>query len=176
MSDHRAKLLAILESHGARLHALLTRLTLDQDAAEDLLQDLYLKLDRAAGFPVATDPAAYACRAAIHLAFDWQRGQARSMRSLSHDPIASPPSPLAALVHREDMDKVLQALAQLPALYRDCLVLHYLDQEPYEVISGLVGKTPHQVRALCHKALGRLRCLLKTPPSSVRITPEGGIT
>jgi len=157
------------------LHALLTRLTLDPSAAEDLLQDLFLKLDRSAGFPWAKDPASYACRAAIHLALDWRRDRARSMQPLVHDPVASSASPLAALVHREDVEKVLEALTQLPTLYRDCVVLHYLEREPYEAISGQVGKTPHQVRALCHKALLRLRAVLQKPSSSVRFTPEGGI-
>ncbi len=174
MSNQRTKLLAVLESHGARLHALLTRLTLNRDAAEDLLQDLFLKLDRAAGFHAATDPAAYACRAAIHLAFDWQRNRPRKMQALAHDPIAKPTSPLAALVQREDFEKLLQAIAQLPPLYRDCVVLHYLEHEPYEAVAIQVDKTPHQVRALCHKAILRLRSVLNNPPSSVRSTPEGG--
>jgi RNA polymerase sigma factor (sigma-70 family) len=168
LSNQRTKLLAILESHGARLHALLTRLTLDRDAAEDLLQDLFLKLDRAAGFFAATDPAAYACRAAIHLAFDWQRNRPRQTQSLAHDPIAKPSSPLAGLIQREDFEKLLRAIGQLPPLYRDCVILHYLEHEPYETVAAQVGKTPHQVRALCHKAILRLREVLTDSPSTIR--------
>jgi RNA polymerase sigma factor (sigma-70 family) len=168
LSNPRTKLLAVLESHGARLHALLTRLTLDRDAAEDLLQELFLKLDRAAGFADASDPAAYACRAAIHLAFDWQRGRPRKTQALAHDPPAKSSSPLAALVQREDFARILGALGQLPPLYRDCVVLHYLEHEPYEVVAAQVDKKPHQVRALCHKAIARLREILNEPPASIR--------
>ncbi len=167
MSDHRKMLLALLESHGARLHALLTRLTLHRQTAEDLLQELFLKLDRSAGFPRATDPAAYACRAAIHLAFDWRRQRHKTPppKSLASEPATSPPSPLALLVQREEFEQVLGALAAVPALSRDCLVLHYLEHESYEAIAQQLGKTPHQVRALCHKGIVRLRTLLAVSPA-----------
>jgi RNA polymerase sigma factor (sigma-70 family) len=164
LSNQRTKLLAVLESHGARLYALLTRLTLDRDAAEDLLQDLFLKLDCSPGFPAAIDPAAYACRAAIHLAFDWRRNRPRATQSLNHDHVANLPSPMAALILREDFEKALQAMGRLPALYGECLVLHYVENEPYEIIASQVGKTPHQVRAVCHKALVALRSVLSESP------------
>jgi DNA-directed RNA polymerase specialized sigma24 family protein len=42
--DDAKLLLKLLDEHGPKLDALLTRLTLRSDLAEDLLQDLFLKL------------------------------------------------------------------------------------------------------------------------------------
>jgi hypothetical protein len=52
-------LLSILDRHGAELHALFCRLTLRADAAEDLLQDLFLKLRSSAGFARADNRKGY---------------------------------------------------------------------------------------------------------------------
>lgn len=162
MDDERNRLLDLLETAGPRLHGLLVRLTLREDIAEDLMQDLFLKLSQAKGFQNADDPAAYARRAAIHLAFDWRRSQARNAPAapILTDPAVDAPSPLSCLIQREEYEEVLGSLDKLSELGRDVLLLRYLEQEPYEEIARQVGKTPHQVRALCHKAIVRLRSLL----------------
>jgi RNA polymerase sigma-70 factor (ECF subfamily) len=158
VSDPTARLLALLDEQGPRLYRLLTRLTLRHDVAEDLLQELFLKLRAAPGFLHADRPAAYACSAAVRLAFDWRRRQARRgvETGLPDLPSAEPPA-LSDLVLREEVEQVLASLDDLPELARTCLVLRYLEEEPYDAIARTLGKTPHQVRALCHKALAALR-------------------
>jgi hypothetical protein len=52
----------LLETDCRRLHRLLIRLTLLADAANDLLQELFLRLRSSTGFRNATDPAAFAVR------------------------------------------------------------------------------------------------------------------
>lgn len=44
MGHDRRRILEILESHGRSLFALMTRLTLCEEVAEDLMQELFLKL------------------------------------------------------------------------------------------------------------------------------------
>jgi DNA-directed RNA polymerase specialized sigma24 family protein len=38
--------------------------------------------------------------------------------------------------------------------------MRYIQQQSYDDIAEQMGKSPHQVRALCHKAISRLRDLL----------------
>ena len=40
---------------------------------------------------------------------------------------------------------------------REVIVLHFLQHLDNAEIAGLIGKTEHQVRALCYKALAKLR-------------------
>ncbi len=158
MSNPYQLLLNVLEVHGGRLHALLTRLTLRPEVADDLLQELFLKLREADGFRLADDAPAYARRAAIHLAFDWRRRQRKApVTGALPDRAGGSESPAAALIRQEEYQEILAALDTLPELYRLCLVLHHLDHQPYEAVARQVGKTPHQVRALCAKGIGRLR-------------------
>lgn len=73
MSDRRTQLLELLDQSGASLLALLTRLTLRQDVAEELMQDLFLRLSSAKDQGGIDCWYAYARRTAINLAFDWRR-------------------------------------------------------------------------------------------------------
>ena len=45
MTQQQEKLLQLLEDHGNSLRGLLTKLTLRQDIAEELMQDLFIKLN-----------------------------------------------------------------------------------------------------------------------------------
>lgn len=47
------KVLELLQHNGPRIHRLLTRLTLSEDVAADLMQDLFLKLRSSDGFACA---------------------------------------------------------------------------------------------------------------------------
>jgi RNA polymerase sigma-70 factor (ECF subfamily) len=164
LESDRNAWLEVLESHGAKLHALLTRLTLRHDVAEDLLQDLFLKLHRTGTLSRAVDARAYLFRAAIHLAFDWRRKQ-RTTVSLQSDPPAAISSPLEGLIDAEDFERILEAMRLLPRHSRDVLVLHYLEQQSYVEIASQLGKTEHHVRAVCHKGLKRLAVIVQLPAS-----------
>lgn len=164
MDDDPQHLLQLLKTHGAELHALFTRLTLRADVAEDLLQELFLKLRDVEGFSNATNRVAYAFRTAIHLALDWRRSR-RPLQHLGDEPAAASLSPADALIRAEELEEVLEAVDELSPIDREIVVLHYLQHESYAEIAERLGKTEHQVRGLCHKALGRLRARLIAPSS-----------
>ena len=167
MSDQQTELLALLDQFGAGLYALLTRLTLREDVAEELMQELFLKLsatkdqDRIACWP------AYARRMAINLAFDWRRRQA-IRRTCPLDALSERASeadgPLGRLIASEELAQVLAAVGRLPGASREVFVLRYIQQNSYEEIAGQLGKTVHQVRALCFRALSALRNVLGCSP------------
>lgn len=160
--DHLNDLLDLLNKQGPRLLALITRVTLRADVAEDLLQELFLKLHGSTAFATAHNAEAYATRAAVHLAFDWRRREKRRRECTGMDVAAAAPAPSSpcGIMEQEEFEQVLQALDQLSALMQTCVVLRYLQQESYEEIAVRVERTPHQARALCHKGLYELRRLL----------------
>jgi RNA polymerase sigma factor (sigma-70 family) len=160
VSSDDGELLNILKQHGAQLHALLTRLTLRAGVAEDLLQELFLKLREADGFASAANRKAYVFQTAIHLAFDWRRRQ-RPTESLCEEPTIVSAAALDRLIDAEEMEQVLEAMRQLSELGRHVLVGRYLQFQDYGEIALELGKTEHQVRGLCHKALGQLRLILR---------------
>jgi len=159
--NRQEKVLELLEKSGPRLHDLLARLTLSEDAVGDLRQALFIRLSSSNGLDKATDPFAYAHRAAINLAFEWRRRQKLKCQSLDEDCLAaSSSSPLGMVIRREELEKLLDATSQLSRLARDVVVMHYIEQESYEEISRRLGKDAHYLRSVSAKAMDRLRTLL----------------
>jgi RNA polymerase sigma factor (sigma-70 family) len=150
-------LMAILQTHGPALHALLLRLTLRQDVADDLLQELFVKLASSHGLQRADDPAAYVKRSAINLALDWRRARRPHDGTAEIEAPTSDPSALDALIDREDVERILDASAELSELSRQVLVMRYVQQESFEAIGAALGRTPHQARGLCHAAVVEIR-------------------
>jgi len=168
LSDRQTELLDLLDKFGAGLHALLARLTLREDVAEELMQDLFLKLQGAKDQGRIDCWYAYARRTAINLAFDWRRRQA-TRRTCSLDELAEraseTPAPLGKLIASEELEQVLAAIDRLSGASREVFVMRYLQQNSYEEIAGQLGKTVHQARALCFRAISTLRDVLGCDPS-----------
>ncbi len=162
MENRQEKLFELLDKSGASLYALLTKLTLREDVAEELMQELFIKLSNHKELRKIGNWNAYAHRVAINLAFDWRRKQKRICLSLNNVPeIASnEKSPLSNLINSEESQEMLDAIRQLNKAPRQAIVMRYIQQQPYEDIAEQMNKTTHQVRALCHKAINRLRDLL----------------
>ena len=115
----------LLAAHGQQLFALLVRLTLRYDVADDLLQELFCKLAASPGFQRADNALAYAHRAATNLALDWRRAKKNQLASNNEyeDIQGTNHSPLADLIRREQLDQVLNSVAALPSPAREIIVL-----------------------------------------------------
>jgi RNA polymerase sigma-70 factor (ECF subfamily) len=163
VSDRQTELLALLDESGASLHALLTRLTLREDVAEELLQELFLKLHGAQHQGGIDCWYAYARRTAINLAFDWRRRQ-KIRRTWPLDGALERASddraPLSRLIESEELEQVLAAIDRLGGTSREVFVMRYIEQNSYDEIAGHLGKNVHQVRALCFRAMSTLRSVL----------------
>lgn len=167
-SDRQQQLLGVLDSHGSQLHRLLVRLTLNEAAADDLMQELFVQLSQSASFDGAKNPVAYVRRTATNLAFEWRRRRERQAEVgvLTEEPVLVGRSSEELVEQQDEMAQVLDALNELSEDYRQVLVLHRLECESYEAIAVQMEKTPHQVRAICSKAMQRLRDILNDVPDS----------
>jgi RNA polymerase sigma factor (sigma-70 family) len=152
-------LLELLEKSGATFYRLLTRLTLREDVAEELMQELFIKLSNTNGLNHVKNLNAYARRAAINLAFDWRRSNKHSNLGLDRlqEPASNDNSPLTNMVRAEQLEEVLDSIEKLNKTSREVLVMRYIEEQTNEYIAEQLNKTPHQVRAMCSRALGDLR-------------------
>jgi len=162
LDEETGKLVRLLDEHGPRLHALLVKLTLRKDAAEDLLQDLFLRLSKSKGFHRAPSPERYLFRAAMNLAFDWRKQQQRSSAAseLIDEDIAKWDCPVEKAIRREELERVLAAMDRLSRTHRELITLRYIHGWSYNELAKNLNSTPHRVRALCSKAVARLRKLI----------------
>ena len=162
MSSRQKELLELLDKSGAELYALLTRLTLREDVAEELMQELFIKLNNSRFAGSVANLKAYARKSAINLAFDWRRRQKRTVLAVGQvvEPASNDDSPLGKLIHTEELTETLNAVGRLRKSSREVIVMRYLQQESYENIAEQLGKTSHHVRALCSRAIHQLRDVL----------------
>ena len=168
LQQRRSRLLELLEEAGAGLHVLFVKLTLREDVAEELMQELFVKLSTSGRLDRVENRIAYARRAAINLAYDWRRKQRHG--AVSIDNVGDIPdkadSPLAEVIRREELEDVIDAVGRLNKDSRDSVVMRYIEQRSYDYIAAQLHKTPHHIRAVCHRARQRLRTILGQNESS----------
>ena len=164
MRGRHKEILEFLDKSGAGIYTLLTRLTLRQDTAEELMQELFLRLSNSRGFEKSNCREAYARKVAINLAFDWRRKLRQKVDSQDYacEVVSTDGSPLSKIIRTEELEEMLNALEKLNVNGRQLIVMRYIQQQSYEDIAEQTGKTTHQVRALCAKALKRLCDLMST--------------
>ncbi len=158
---------ALVEQMFAEQGASLVRLARvfcdDRDAAEDLVQESFIRLHRSAGSirDLRRAPA-FLRSIVINLARDHNRRGLMSLRhQASADPPASPPEPDERAVHDEEVDQVLGALRTLPERQRACLVLHYYEQLSIAEVAETLRISTNSVKTHCRRGLATLESRLE---------------
>ncbi|MEL1263038.1 RNA polymerase sigma factor [Pseudoxanthomonas putridarboris] len=115
----------------------------DRDTAQDLAQDIYLKLDRISDLlPQEEDARRYLMRMAIHAALYHHRTESRHVQLLAgaltlfEGHVADPEEHAHA---RDRMETIERALAELPAKCRDVLYLTRVEGLPREEVAVRLG-------------------------------------
>ena len=146
----------IYRSEAANLVRLARFFVDDRDAAEDLVQEAFIRLARSAHRIRERDRApAYLRSIVLNLARDHNR---RGLVSLRHRPPAdaTPPAIDEAMAVREDQQVVIEALRQLPIRQRDCLVLRYYMEVGVAEIARTLGLSPNSVKTHLSRGLRAL--------------------
>ncbi len=128
----------------------------DKTAAEDLVQEAFIRLARAAHR--IEDPAkgaAYLRSIVINLARDHNR---RGLVSLRHRPPAQPDEPSAesTAADREDRRRVIAAVRSLPRRQRDCVTLRYFYDLGIPGIAETLGLSANSVKTHLQRGLRAL--------------------
>lgn len=130
----------------------------DQNAAEDLVQEAFIRLHRSAGSirDISRAPA-FLRSIVINLARDHNR---RGLMSLRHRGSADPPSPPSGpaddAVADEQTALLLAALRSLPDRQRACLVLHYYEELSIAEVADTLGISSNSVKTHCRRGLASL--------------------
>ena len=161
--DADALVVALFQAEGARLVQLARWFVDDRTAAEDLVQEAFLRLAR--NQHRINDPdraAAYLRSIVINLARDHNR---RGLVSLRHRPPAEVDDRSAEdhAADGESRREVIEALRGLPRRQRDCVVLRYYVELPVAEIAGTLGLSPNSVKTHLRRGLRSLKAELEEP-------------
>jgi RNA polymerase sigma factor (sigma-70 family) len=149
----------LFQSEGRSLVRLARLFVDDRDAAEDIVQEAFLRLARHSGKIDAIDRApAYLRSIVLNLARDHNR---RGLVSLRHHAtmgreIDVDSSIVDQLVRSEAHERVLNAVRRLPARQRDCVTLRYFEELSIDGIAATLGLSTNTVKTHLQRAMAAL--------------------
>ena len=155
---------ALFQEHARSLVRLARLFADDRNAAEDLVQEAFIRLRRSfhrIESPVRT--VAYLRSIVLNLARDHNR---RGLMSLRHR-MPEAESRLSAedrIVVREDQQQVIDALQALPLRQRDCLVLRYYMDLSIPDIASTLGISVNSVKTHLQRGMAVLEARLEATP------------
>ena len=137
----------------------LARLFVDhRDAAEDVVQEAFIRLSRS--LSRIDDPskaAAYLRSIVLNLARDHNRRGLLSIKHASATTDLDPVSVDETIASRQDHQCVVRAMRELPRRQRDCLALHYLLELNVADIAATLALSPNSVKTHLKRGLASLR-------------------
>ena len=169
----------MIDVFGPRLYGFLHRLCGSADEAEDLLQELFLRVVRSIGryrhedqfeawlFRIATNLVRDQVRRlrrrpahqSLHPPAD--RSESAGEASVALLPDTSAASPERVLTQRDDIDRLQQALARLPVAEREVVMLRHFSQLSFQQIAEAMGTPLGTALARAHRGLAKLRTLME---------------
>jgi RNA polymerase sigma-70 factor (sigma-E family) len=159
--DADALVIALFQAEATRLFQLARWFVDDRTAAEDLVQEAFLRLARNHHRIDDQDrAAAYVRSIVINLARDHNR---RGLVSLRHR-LPAVPDDRSAEDHAaadESRREVIEALRGLPRRQRDCVVLRYYLELSIGDIAGTLGLSPNSVKTHLQRGLRSLKAHLE---------------
>lgn len=153
-------LVDLFEREGRSLVRLARLFVDDRNAAEDLVQEAFIRLARSASrIKDDAKAAAYLRSIVLNLARDHNR---RGLVSLRHRlPLDDERAQeVDELVLRDDQRQIIEALRDLPHRQRDCLVLRYYQELGIDGIADTLGISRNSVKTHLQRGLAAMESRL----------------
>lgn len=166
-SPASSSLLAIYVAKRSDLVRFFTTRTASAAEAEDIVQEIYLKLARVEPETVG-NPTAYIYRLGTNVMLDRARSRRRATARDGEylntstttitgiEPEAETPSPEAVMEGRQKLASLLRAVRELPAQCQRVFVMHKLQDKSYGEIAAELGISKSAVEKHMMTALKRL--------------------
>lgn len=154
--DVDALVRALYVEHAASLVRMARLFVDDRNAAEDLVQEAFIRLARHAHrIEDGAKSAAYLRSIVLNLARDHNR---RGLVSLRHRAPADAEQATAEdeVVLRDDQRLVIDAVRELPLRQRDCVVLRYYFESGIQEIAETLGISQNSVKTHLQRGLAAL--------------------
>ena len=161
----------LIEQYQYRLFRYLVYITGNKERAEDFFQETWIRvLERGHQYDGKSKFEAWLFAIARHLVIDWQRSKKpQSLDSLTDPEQENPlqfanekePSPLHQVLSHEAQKNVQASLSQIPAIYREVLVLRFQEELQIEEMAGVLSVPLSTVKSRLYRGLEALRSVLQ---------------
>ena len=144
---------AVYAAHVDRVFALCLRMTADERRAEELTQDVFVKVWRRLGtFRGESALTTWLHRVTVNTVLDDRKARGRRPTQLSAVPDAAYGLEGADTSDPGARLRLERALASLPARAREAIVLHGIEGYSYEEVAELMGVALGTVKSHIHRA------------------------
>jgi len=161
----------LLDKHRAPVVHFLYRLVQEQPVAEELAQEVFLRVYRSrSSYEPTAKFTTWLFRIATHLALNWlrdgkyERGQQRLDDSTQDAPARQisdrRPSVEQQMVYEVKLLEVRRAVASLPGKQRAAVLMHKYEEMEYSQIAKVLGCSESAVKSLLFRAYESLRARL----------------
>jgi RNA polymerase sigma-70 factor, ECF subfamily len=164
----------LIELYQYRLFRYLVYITGNKERAEDFFQETWIRvLERGHQYDGKSKFEAWLFAIARHLVIDWQRSKKpQSLDSLTDPEQEHPhqfanekePSPLQQVLSHESEESVQASMSQIPAIYREVLVLRFQEELQIEEMAGVLSVPISTVKSRLYRGLDALRGALQGGP------------
>jgi RNA polymerase sigma factor (sigma-70 family) len=169
----------IVRLHSARVYRLAYRLTGNPHDAEDLTQEVFVRVFRSLSSYTPGTFEGWLHRITTNLFLDWARRKQRIRfeglgDEMAHRLPGAEPTPAQAFDDSHLDDDVQAALKALPPEYRAAVVLCDIEGFSYEEIAATLGVKLGTVRSRIHRGRAALRAALehrRPGPAAARAAP-----
>ncbi|HLE45135.1 MAG TPA: sigma-70 family RNA polymerase sigma factor, partial [Methylomirabilota bacterium] len=165
----------LVERHERRVYNLALRMTGHEEDARDAAQEAFLTaLRKLSSFRGEAAFTTWMHRVTVNTCYDLLRKRRRGPlldRSEEHEP-----EPPAAPDHADATDlsiDVQRALLRVPPDYRIVMILHDVQDLPYEEVAAIVGVPVGTVKSRLHRGRVALARALRDRPERERPEPPG---
>ena len=171
MASAEAELARLERAHGTRVLRLSRWLLGDASEAEELRQEVWLRVVRhwrAGGRP--DDWRAWITRVTVNACHDrrrsawWRRGRSTGDAEAVLDLVARGASPEDEAAAGEERRRIWHAFRRLPTRQREVFTLRHLEGQSTSEIATLLGIAPGSVKRHLFRAVRSLRTALRREP------------
>lgn len=148
----------LLEAYGRELYAYLWRLLQNREDAEDCLQDTYLRAYKAYQRTNSDwNYRAWLYKIATNQARTFLKRASRQTKQHRHMLIEQEDDPIEHVTHNEQVQRVLDEVANLSFRQRTALMMRKYSDLDYELIAAVLDCSPETARAHVYQGVKRLR-------------------
>lgn len=168
---NQASFALLHERHRMSVERLLSRMTKNTAVAEELSQEVFLRVYQARDrYQPTASFTTWLYRIAFNRALNWLRSQRAVRGTVSYDIPDTPlrrsladgmPTPERTALRQERIDTVRRAIASLPARQREALMLHKYGGLEYTVIAAQMGTSVPAVKSLLFRTYLTLHARLE---------------
>ncbi len=166
LTGEKAAFDRIVETHQAGLLRFATGVLRNRDAAQDVVQDTFIRLMKSAdSLRESGALSSWLFRTCRNLAIDLMRKEKVVKRTAVEAGQNAQPmqiSPSTVVEQKELAAIVLDRMSKLTANQRDCIALKLLQGKSYKEISSITGLSVSNVGFQIHKGLKRLAAFVGT--------------